>query len=207
MVAHFNPHHPGWQHFWIRSCPMERTFTRQFREHPKGNPTSTNSIASIFTWTRDLARRENLDETLEALAFTESLENACVDTVSVDGIMTKNLAISCGKIGKIGKEDYVNTTEFMLEKRVKIKLKERLWDVVSGTWHRGDMLFLELGNVLGRQGMKIIRWRASCSRCERIQQLRSHHLAMYKYYLWQEMENSIYFGLHMYMYIHMRLTG
>lgn len=45
------------------------------------------------------------------------------------------------------------------------------------------MLFLELGNVLGRQSMKaniIIRWRASCSRCERIQQLRSRLLAMYK---------------------------
>lgn len=104
------------------------TFTRQIREHPKGNPTSTNSIAPIFTWTRGLARRGKVDETLEALAFTESLENACVDTVNVDGIMTKNLAIACGKIGKIGKEDYVNTTEFMdaVETRVKMKLKERL---------------------------------------------------------------------------------
>lgn len=64
-------------------------------------------------------------ETPEALTFADSLEKACVDTVNVDGIMTKNLAIACGKIGK---EDYVNTTEFMdaVEKRVKMKLKERL---------------------------------------------------------------------------------
>lgn len=74
-----------------------------------------------------------LEETPEALAFADSLEKACVNTVNVDGIMTKNLAIACGKIEK---ESYVNTTEFTdaVEKRVKMKLKERLWDVVSGTW-------------------------------------------------------------------------
>lgn len=52
---------------------------------------------------------EKLEETPEALAFADSLEKACVDTVNVDGIMIKNLAIACGKIEK---ENYVNTTEF-----------------------------------------------------------------------------------------------
>lgn len=48
-----------------------------------------------------------------------------MDTVNVDGIMTKNLAVACGKIEK---ENYVNTTEFTdaVEKRVEMKLKERL---------------------------------------------------------------------------------
>lgn len=101
------------------------TVTRHFREHQKGNPTSTNSIASIYAWTRGLAQRGKLDGTPEVVAFANSLEKACVDTVNVDGIMTKDLAIACGKMGK---EDYVNTTEFMdsVEKRMKMNLKEKL---------------------------------------------------------------------------------
>lgn len=101
------------------------TVTRHFREHQKGNPTSTNSIASIFAWTRGLAQRGKLDDTPEVVAFAESLEKACVDTVNVDGIMTKDLAIACGKMDK---GDYVNTTEFMdaVEKRMQMKIKEKL---------------------------------------------------------------------------------
>lgn len=101
------------------------TVTRHFREHQKGHPTSTNSIASIFAWTRGLAQRGKLDGTPEVVAFAESLEKACVDTVNVDGIMTKDLAIACGKTGK---GDYVNTTEFMdaVEKRLETKIKGKL---------------------------------------------------------------------------------
>ena len=66
-----------------------------------------------------------LEETPETLAFADSLEKASVDRVNDDGIMTKKLAIASGRIGK---EDYVNTTEVMdaVEKRVKMKLEERL---------------------------------------------------------------------------------
>ena len=101
------------------------TVTRHFREHQKGHPTSTNSIASIFAWTRGLVQRGTLDDTPEVVAFAESLEQACVDTVNLDGIMTKDLAIACGKMGR---GDYVTTTEYMdaVEKRMKENLKAKL---------------------------------------------------------------------------------
>ncbi|KAM3075039.1 NADP-dependent isocitrate dehydrogenase [Clarireedia jacksonii] len=101
------------------------TVTRHYREHQKGNPTSTNPIASIFAWTRGLVQRGTLDETPEVVAFAESLEQACVDVVDKDGIMTKDLALACGKTGK---EDYVTTGEYMeaVERRMRGLLKEKL---------------------------------------------------------------------------------
>ncbi|KAF4458757.1 isocitrate dehydrogenase, partial [Fusarium albosuccineum] len=101
------------------------TVTRHYREHQKGNETSTNPIASIFAWTRGLIQRGQLDGTPEVVAFAESLEKACIDTVDVDGIMTKDLALACGKSGR---EDYVTTTEYLdaVERRMKNTLKEKL---------------------------------------------------------------------------------
>ncbi|KAE9378204.1 putative isocitrate dehydrogenase [Stipitochalara longipes BDJ] len=101
------------------------TVTRHYREHQKGNETSTNPIASIFAWTRGLVQRGILDDTPEVVAFAESLEKACIDTVDIDGIMTKDLALACGKTGR---EDYVTTTEYMnaVERRMKSLLKQKL---------------------------------------------------------------------------------
>ena len=71
------------------------TVTRHYREHQKGKETSTNSIASIFAWTRGLAHRAKLDNN-EALArFATTLEKVCVDTVEA-GFMTKDLALLVG---------------------------------------------------------------------------------------------------------------
>ncbi|KAI0012270.1 isocitrate dehydrogenase [Xylariaceae sp. FL0662B] len=101
------------------------TVTRHYREHQKGRETSTNPIASIFAWTRGLVQRGKLDDTPELVAFAESLEQACIDTVEVDGIMTKDLALACGKTDR---KDYATTTEYMnaVEKRMKNLLKEKL---------------------------------------------------------------------------------
>ncbi|TVY28407.1 Isocitrate dehydrogenase [NADP], mitochondrial [Lachnellula hyalina] len=101
------------------------TVTRHYREHQKGNETSTNPIASIFAWTRGLVQRGTLDETPDVVAFAESLEKACIDTVDEDGIMTKDLALACGKTGR---EDYVTTTEYLnaVERRMKTLLKQKL---------------------------------------------------------------------------------
>ena len=101
------------------------TVTRHYREHQKGRETSTNPIASIFAWTRGLLYRGKLDNTPEVVAFAESLEKACVDTVEIDGIMTKDLAIACGKNAR---EDYVTTNEYLeaVERRMKSLLKEKL---------------------------------------------------------------------------------
>jgi isocitrate dehydrogenase len=101
------------------------TVTRHYREHQKGKETSTNPIASIFAWTRGLVQRGILDGTPEVVAFAESLEKACVDTVDIDAIMTKDLALACGKKER---SDYVTTGEYMsaVEKRMKANLKQKL---------------------------------------------------------------------------------
>ncbi|KAL7926067.1 putative isocitrate dehydrogenase [Trichoderma austrokoningii] len=101
------------------------TVTRHYREHQKGRETSTNPIASIFAWTRGLIQRGKLDGTPELVAFAEGLEKACVDTVDVDGIMTKDLALACGKKAR---EDYVTTNEYLdaVERRLKSSLREKL---------------------------------------------------------------------------------
>jgi len=67
------------------------TVTRHYREHQKGNPTSTNPIASIFAWTRGLAARGRMDDTPEVTEFAETLERVCIETVE-SGKMTKDLA-------------------------------------------------------------------------------------------------------------------
>jgi len=85
------------------------TVTRHYREHQKGKPTSTNSIASIFAWTRGLAHRAKLDNN-EALAeFSLALEKVCVETVET-GFMTKDLALL------VGPEQKWLTTEGFLDK-------------------------------------------------------------------------------------------
>jgi isocitrate dehydrogenase len=70
------------------------TVTRHYREYQRGRETSTNPIASIFAWTRGLAHRARLDNNASLLKFSEDLERACVETVDVDGQMTKDLALS-----------------------------------------------------------------------------------------------------------------
>ena len=98
------------------------TVTRHYREHQKGNPTSTNPIASIFAWTRGLVQRGTLDSTPEVVAFAESLEQACVDTVDKDGVMTKDLAIACGQ------KDFATTDEYLdkVEERLKKEFAARV---------------------------------------------------------------------------------
>ena len=71
------------------------TVTRHFRQHQQGKATSTNPIASIFAWTGGLKFRGKFDETPEVIAFAETLERVCVETVE-QGKMTKDLAILVG---------------------------------------------------------------------------------------------------------------
>jgi isocitrate dehydrogenase len=67
------------------------TVTRHFRMHQRGEPTSTNPIASIFAWTRGLAARGRMDGTPAVSEFAQTLERVCVQTVE-SGKMTKDLA-------------------------------------------------------------------------------------------------------------------
>jgi isocitrate dehydrogenase len=83
------------------------TVTRHYRQHQKGEETSTNSIASIFAWTRGLAHRAKLDNNAELKRFADTLEKVCVDTVE-SGYMTKDLALLIGP-----DQPWLSTTGFL----------------------------------------------------------------------------------------------
>jgi isocitrate dehydrogenase len=83
------------------------TVTRHYRQHQRGEETSTNSIASIFAWTRGLAHRAKLDNNAELKRFAETLEKVCVDTVE-SGHMTKDLALLIGP-----DQPWLSTTGFL----------------------------------------------------------------------------------------------
>ncbi|EOY02459.1 hypothetical protein SCA6_017741 [Theobroma cacao] len=100
------------------------TVTRHFRLHQKGQETSTNSIASIFAWTRGLEHRAKLDENERLLDFVHKLEAACIETVEA-GKMTKDLAILIHG-PKVSRESYLNTEEFI--DAVAINLESKLWE-------------------------------------------------------------------------------
>lgn len=90
------------------------TVTRHFREHQKGNPTSTNPLASIFAWTRGLEFRGKLDGNQELIDFCHRLEKVCIATVE-SGKMTKDLAVCIhGNKVEHGKH-YLYTEEFLEE--------------------------------------------------------------------------------------------
>ena len=72
------------------------TVTRHYRQYQRGEQTSTNSIASIFAWTRGLNHRAELDGNPDLAHFANTLEKVCVDTVE-DGFMTKDLALLVGE--------------------------------------------------------------------------------------------------------------
>jgi isocitrate dehydrogenase len=85
------------------------TVTRHYREYQKGHATSTNSIASIFAWTRGLAHRAKLDDNVALDRFAHTLERVCIETVEA-GFMTKDLALL------VGPDQNWLTTEGFLDK-------------------------------------------------------------------------------------------
>ncbi|MEA2991312.1 MAG: isocitrate dehydrogenase [Alphaproteobacteria bacterium] len=91
----------------VESEAAHGTVTRHYREHQKGKETSTNSIASIFAWTRGLAHRAKLDNNVALAKFANTLEKVCVDTVE-SGFMTKDLALLVGADQK-----WLSTTGFL----------------------------------------------------------------------------------------------
>jgi len=79
----------------VEAAAAHGTGTRHYRQHQQGKETSTNSIASIFAWTRGLAHRAKLDGNAELAKFAATLEKVCIDTVEA-GQMTKDLALLVG---------------------------------------------------------------------------------------------------------------
>jgi isocitrate dehydrogenase len=93
-----------------QTCEAEAahgTVTRHYREHQKGRETSTNSMASIFAWTRGLAHRAKLDKNPALAKFSATLEKVCIDTVEA-GHMTKDLALLVGD-----QQKWLSTTGFL----------------------------------------------------------------------------------------------
>lgn len=77
------------------------TVTRHWRQYQKGQPTSTNPVASIFAWTRGLGHRAKLDDTPELATFAKDLEDAVIETIE-SGKYTKDLAIGVHQTTKVG---------------------------------------------------------------------------------------------------------
>ena len=98
------------------------TITRHYRMHQKGEPTSSNPLASIFAWTRGLAFRGKLDENQDLINFADTLEDVCIKTVE-GGSMTKDLAILIHG-SELKSENYLNTEEFL--NKINEELKNRI---------------------------------------------------------------------------------
>ena len=97
------------------------TVTRHYREHKKGNETSTNPIASIFAWTRGLTHRGKLDDNKDLIDFCKTLETTCIDTIE-SGKMTKDLAVLIhGK--NLNRSHYLNTQDFLDSIKDNLELK------------------------------------------------------------------------------------
>jgi isocitrate dehydrogenase len=94
------------------------TVTRHYREHQKGNKTSTNPIASIYAWTQGLSYRGQMDGTPKVTEFAESLEKVCIEAVEA-GEMTKDLAILIAKDAP-----YLHTEDFLdaIDRRLQAKM-------------------------------------------------------------------------------------
>ncbi len=91
----------------VESEAAHGTVTRHYREHQKGKATSTNSMASIFAWTRGLAHRAKLDDNPQLAKFASTLEKVCIQTVE-QGFMTKDLALLVGP-----DQNWLSTTGFL----------------------------------------------------------------------------------------------
>lgn len=98
------------------------TVTRHYRQHQKGQKTSTNPIASIFAWTRGLEHRGRLDNNEALINFCQTLEQVCVDVVE-SGKMTKDLAV-CIHGNKVSEDQYMYTEDFL--EALNSELKARL---------------------------------------------------------------------------------
>ena len=95
------------------------TVTRHYREHQKGNKTSTNPIASIYAWTQGLSYRGKMDSTPQVTEFADTLEKVCVEAVEA-GEMTKDLSLLISK-----DTPFLHTEDFLeaLNSRLQAKMK------------------------------------------------------------------------------------
>ena len=102
----------------IESEAAHGTVTRHYRQHQRGEKTSTNPIASIFAWTKGLYFRGKFDHNEELINFANTLERTCIETVE-SGHMTKDLAILVGSDTKwMNTEDFLSCLDTNLQKKL-----------------------------------------------------------------------------------------
>jgi isocitrate dehydrogenase len=102
------------------------TVTRHYRVHQKGGETSTNSVASIFAWSRGLEKRGELDGNQQLIAFAHNIEKAVIQVIE-EGFMTKDLAILVHNTNNPARNTWLNTQDFIT------KAAERLTQLVNET--------------------------------------------------------------------------
>jgi isocitrate dehydrogenase len=102
----------------IESEAAHGTVTRHYRQHQKGEKTSTNPIASIFAWTKGLYFRGQFDHNQDLMNFANTLEKTCIETVE-SGQMTKDLAILVSPDTKwMNTEDFLSCLDINLQKKL-----------------------------------------------------------------------------------------
>lgn len=105
----------------LESEAAHGTVTRHYRQHQKGEETSTNSVASIFAWTRGLLYRAKLDGNDELKHWCEALETVIVETIEA-GFMTKDLAL-CIHEKNMRREHWLNTEDFITKIAENLRVK------------------------------------------------------------------------------------
>jgi isocitrate dehydrogenase len=105
----------------VESEAAHGTVTRHYRQHQRGEETSTNSMASIFAWTRGLMHRAKLDGNADLQRFAETLEAVCIETVEA-GYMTKDLALLVGD-----SQSWLSTTGFLEKIASNLEAKMASW--------------------------------------------------------------------------------
>ena len=102
----------------IESEAAHGTVTRHYRQHQKGEKTSTNPIASIFAWSKGLYFRGQFDHNQDLMNFANNLEKTCIETVE-SGQMTKDLAILVSPDTKwMNTEDFLSCLDLNLQKKL-----------------------------------------------------------------------------------------
>ena len=102
----------------IESEAAHGTVTRHYRQHQKGEKTSTNPIASIFAWSKGLYFRGQFDHNQDLMNFANNLEKTCIETVE-SGQMTKDLAILVSPDTKwMNTEDFLSCLDINLQKKL-----------------------------------------------------------------------------------------
>ena len=84
------------------------TVQRHYYKYLKGEPTSTNSVATIFAWSGALRKRGEMDRLPELIHFANTLEKATIDTIE-EGVMTGDLYMTSQLENKVK----VGTEEFL----------------------------------------------------------------------------------------------